>query len=223
MIPAGEMVALVGPSGAGKSTLLHLLTRLYDPIRGCIAFDGFNLRYVTQESLRAQIGVVFQESILFNTTIRENIRMGKPGASDAEVEAMAQIAEIHSFIVSLPSGYDTVVGKQGGLLSGGQKQRIAIARALLRDPTLLLLDEATSALDPEVEAALISNLKNVTKGRTILMVTHRLASAMGADRILVLDQGRIVEHGRHSELLARGDRYARLWRKAASRVVGKVA
>jgi ATP-binding cassette, subfamily B, bacterial len=210
---AGESVAFVGSSGSGKSTALSLVMRFYDPWSGSVTFDGHDLRGVTSASLRSQFGVVFQESFLFNTTVRENIRMGKPDATDAEVEAAAGAAEIHEFVVGQPDGYDTVVGERGGRLSGGQRQRLAIARAILRDPAILVLDEATSALDPGTEAAINATLERVAEGRTTITVTHRLAVAKGADRIFVLDQGRLVESGRHDELVAAPGLYQELWRR----------
>ncbi len=212
-IPAGETVAIVGPSGAGKSTILSLITRLYDVTAGAVTIDGHDLRQVTQDSLRAQIGVVLQETFLFNTTVRENIRLGKLDATDAEIEAAARAAEIHDLIVSLPQGYDTPTGELGGLLSGGQRQRIAIARAILREPTILILDEATSALDPATEAAIIATLERLARKRTVLVVTHRLAAVQHADRIFVVDSGCVVEEGTHHELLDRRGLYHELWWK----------
>jgi ATP-binding cassette subfamily B protein len=191
-IPRGSRVAIVGPSGSGKSTILNLILRLYEPLEGAVRFDGCDIRTVTRESLRAQTGVVFQESFLFNTTIRENIRLGRPDASDAEVEAAARAAEIHEFIESLPHGYDTNAGERGSLMSGGQRQRMAIARALVRDPAVLLLDEATSALDSATEAAIWATLRRATAGRTVVYVTHRLSSAADADLVLELKAGRLV-------------------------------
>lgn len=220
-ITAGQSVAFVGPSGSGKSIVLNLLTRFYDPAGGCISVDGHDLRRVTQESWRAQIGMVFQESFLFNTTIRENIRVGNTDATDAQVEAAAQAAEIHALIKDMPQGYDTVVGERGGRLSGGQRQRVAIARALLRDPAVLLLDEATSALDAATEAAINATLECVVRGRTVVSVTHRLASAVSADRIFVLDGGRVAESGSHDALLAHGGVYAQLWHKQSGFVVSE--
>lgn len=212
-IAQGEFVAFVGPSGSGKSTLLNLLLRFYDPLRGSISIDGYDLRDVTQESLRSQIAVVFQENFLFNTTIRENIRMADPQATDREVEAAAAAAEIHDFISSLPQGYDTQAGERGSRFSGGQRQRIAIARAILRNPAILILDEATSALDPTSEAAVNATLARVARGRTVISITHRLSSIQTADRIFVLNQGRLVESGRHEELLAFDGVYRRMWWK----------
>jgi ATP-binding cassette subfamily B protein len=213
VIPQGTSVALVGSSGSGKSTMLNLLLRFYDPNGGRIVIDGLDLRGVTQDSLRSQIGVVFQDSFLFNTTLRENIRVGRPSAMDPEIEAAAREAEIHDFIVSLPEGYSTMAGERGGRLSGGQRQRIAIARALLRDPAILLFDEATSALDPSTETALNETIRRAALGRTILSVTHRLASTPGADTIFVFDRGLLVERGCHSDLMASDGMYAHMWNK----------
>ncbi len=212
-IRAGESVAFVGPSGSGKSTVLTILNRFYEPDAGAVAFDGHAVRAASQDSLRSQLGIVFQESILFNTTIRENIRVGKPNATDAEIESAARAAEMHELILNMAQGYDTQVGERGGRLSGGQRQRIAIARALLRDPRVLVLDEATSALDAATEASLNKTLERVARGRTVVSVTHRLAAIVNMDRIFVMDQGRLVEQGRHAELLAFGGVYSKLWAK----------
>jgi len=209
----GHYVALVGSSGSGKSTLLTLMLRFYDPLSGRVTLDGHDLRDLTQESLRRQIGVVFQESILFNMSVRENIRLGNPDASDADIEAAMRAAEIHDFVSSLPDGYDTLAGERGSRFSGGQRQRLALARALVRNPAILLLDEATSALDPVSEAAINETLQRVARGRTVISVTHRLSTVTHADRIYVLDHGRIAEHGRHDALLRREGLYAQLWRK----------
>ncbi len=210
-ISAGAWVALVGPSGAGKSTLFKLLLRLYETQAGAILLDGHDLRAVTQESVRAQIGIVFQEPILFNTSIRENIRMGKLDATDAEIESAAQAAEIHDFIISLPKGYATLTGELGNQLSGGQRQRIAIARALVRDPAVLLFDEPAAALDAVTEAALSATMARLARTRTIITVTHRLATIRAADQICVMEQGRIVEQGRHDELMTHDGLYTKLW------------
>lgn len=218
-IPEGWSVAFVGASGSGKSTILNLLMRFYDPSAGCVAFDGHDLRQVSLESLRAQIGAVFQENFLFNTTIRENIRLGMLSATDEEVEAAAKEAEIHDFIMTLPEGYDTLAGERGGRFSGGQRQRMAIARAILRRPAVLLLDEATSALDVAAEAAINSTLSRVGRGCTVISVTHRLASVTDAHCLYVLDEGAIAEQGRHEDLLAKNGVYARLWRKQSGFVV----
>ena len=206
-------MAFVGPSGSGKSTVLNLLLRFYDPGGGSVVFDGIDLRLATRASLSAMMSVVFQESALFNTTVRENIRLGNPQASDSEIEAAARAAEIHDFIVSLPQGYDTVCGERGSRFSGGQRQRIAIARAMLRDPSILVLDEATSALDPATEAALNATFERLARGRTVIWVTHRLSTVVKMDRIFVMDQGKLAESGSHDELLARNGLYARLWNK----------
>jgi len=210
-IRSGESVVIVGPSGSGKSTLLGLLLRLADPTGGSVTVDGHDLRHVTQVSLRTQIGVVFQDSFLFDTTLRENIRLGKPEATDEEIEAAARDAGIHDFIASLPEGYATRAGEGGASLSGGERQRVAIARALVRKPAILILDEPASALDAQTEGAINRTLQQLGKGRTVIAVTHRLTSS-SSDRILVLNGGRLVEEGMHPDLLARGGVYAELWR-----------
>ena len=220
-IRAGESVAFVGPSGSGKSTVLTILNRFYEPDAGAVAFDGHAVRAASQDSLRGQLGIVFQESILFNTTIRENIRVGKPNATDAEIESAARAAEMHELILNMAQGYDTQVGERGGRLSGGQRQRIAIARALLRDPRVLVLDEATSALDAATEASLNKTLERVARGRTVVSVTHRLAAIVNMDRIFVMDQGRLVEQGRHDELLALSGVYSKLWEKQHGFVIAE--
>lgn len=212
-IAAGESVAIVGPSGCGKSTMLALLMRFYDPTSGVVTIDGVDLRDVSIAALRSQIGAVFQESFLFNDTIRDNIRLGRLDATDEEIEDAARAAAIHDFIVGLPEGYDTVVGERGGHLSGGQRQRLAIARALLSDPQVLVLDEATAALDPATEAAIQETLRRVTQGRTVISVTHRLFSAVDADRIVVLERGRLAEQGKHDDLLKNYGVYHRLWQQ----------
>ncbi|MBL8481744.1 MAG: ATP-binding cassette domain-containing protein [Rhodocyclaceae bacterium] len=212
-IPAGSSVAFVGASGSGKSTLLNLLLRFYDPARGRVVFDGVDIRGATQDSLRAQIGVVFQESFLFDTSVRDNIRMGRPQATEAEIATAARLAGLEDTLRTLPRGYDTRVGERGHLLSGGQRQRVAIARALLRDPAILVLDEATSALDPASEAAVNDTLRALRAGRTVIAVTHRLASVVDADRIVVLREGKLVEQGTHEQLLAAGTEYRALWEK----------
>ncbi len=185
-IPRGSRTAIVGPSGSGKTTVLNLILRLYEPTEGRILFDGVDIAHALRESLLAQIGVVFQESFLFNTSFRENIRLGQPNATDAEVEAAARAAEIHDFIAALPQGYDTNAGERGGLMSGGQRQRVAIARALVRNPAILLLDEATSALDAPTEAAILATLRRASEGRTVIFVTHRPAAIPDADQVLTL-------------------------------------
>jgi ATP-binding cassette subfamily B protein len=210
-IRAGESVVIVGPSGSGKTTLLGLLLRLADPTSGSVTIDGHDLRHVTQVSLRTQIGVVFQDSFLFDTTLRENIRLGKPEATDEEIETAARVAGIHDFIASLPDGYNSRAGEGGTALSGGERQRVAIARALVRQPAILILDEPASALDAQTEAAINRTLQQVGKGRTVIAVTHRLTPS-ASDRILVFNAGRLVEEGTHPELLSRGGVYATLWR-----------
>ncbi|MGL4495982.1 MAG: ABC transporter ATP-binding protein, partial [Beijerinckiaceae bacterium] len=212
VIPAGKRVAIVGPSGAGKSTMMSLVLRLHDPVAGSVTIDGHDLRDVTRDSLLSQIAVVFQDNVLFNVSLRENIRLGNPDATDAEIEAAAKQAEIDKFIRSLPQGYDTIVGERGDTLSGGQRQRIAIARALVRQPKILLLDEATSALDQSTEASINRTLKKIGKGRTVLFITHRLTSVVDMDEIIVLERGKLVERGTHAELMASGKLYKKLWR-----------
>jgi ATP-binding cassette subfamily B protein len=212
-IPRGTSVAFVGGSGSGKSTLLTLLARFYDPSEGKVTIDGVDLRDVTMESYRAQMGVVFQESFLFNTSIKENIRYGRIKATDEDIVAAAKLAEIHDVIVAMPDGYETVAGVRGGKISGGQRQRIALARAMIRDPKILLLDEATSALDPGTEAAVNATLKRVAPGRTTISVTHRLTTVMDSDKIVVLVKGTVAEQGSHQELLALGGVYKALWQK----------
>jgi ATP-binding cassette, subfamily B, bacterial len=210
-IPSGNSVAFVGRSGSGKSTLLNLLMRFYDPQQGCVRVDGQDIQAVSLASLRSQMGVVFQDTFLFNTSLRENIRMGKLGATDAEVEEAAQAVGIHATIMSLPAGYDTLAGEQGKLLSGGQRQRIALARAVLRRPSILLLDEATSALDPENEALIYETLKKLRRTCTILSVTHRLAPVADMDQIVVMEQGQVAEMGTHSDLMSQHGLYYHLF------------
>ncbi|MBW4984546.1 ABC transporter ATP-binding protein/permease [Mameliella sp. CS4] len=210
-VGAGENVALVGPSGSGKSTIGRLLFRFYDVEGGAIRIDGQDLRDVTQDSLHAAIGVVPQDTVLFNDTIRYNIAYGRDGASEEEIVAAAKAAQIHSFIESLPEGYDTQVGERGLKLSGGEKQRVGIARTLLKDPPILLLDEATSALDTETEASIQDALRRAGEGRTVITIAHRLSTIADADRIVVLQDGEVVETGTHDALLTKGGRYAALW------------
>ncbi|MFP4273734.1 MAG: ABCB family ABC transporter ATP-binding protein/permease [Paracoccaceae bacterium] len=210
-VGAGEKVAIVGPSGSGKSTIGRLLFRFYDVTGGALRIDGQDLRDVTQDSLHDAIGVVPQDTVLFNDTIRYNIAYGREGATQAEIEAAARAAQIHDFIAGLPEGYDTAVGERGLKLSGGEKQRVGIARTLLKNPPILLLDEATSALDTDTEAEIQDALARAGQGRTVLTIAHRLSTVADADRIVVLQDGRIVEEGSHVDLLARQGRYAQLW------------
>jgi ATP-binding cassette, subfamily B, heavy metal transporter len=212
-VPAGKTVAIVGPSGAGKSTISRLLFRLYDVSGGRILIDGQDIRNVTQSSLRASIGMVPQDTVLFNDTIRYNIRYGRWDASDAEVEQAAQLAQIDGFIRMSPKGYETQVGERGLKLSGGEKQRVAIARTVLKGPPILMLDEATSALDSHTEREIQDALERVSRNRTSLVIAHRLSTIVGADEIIVLDQGRIVERGTHPALLASGGLYASMWNR----------
>lgn len=208
----GEVAAFVGPSGAGKTTITALVPRFYDPQDGRVLVDGHDVRNVTLESLRRDIGIVTQETYLFHDTVANNLRYGNPNASDTDIEAAARAANIAEFIAALPNGYDTVVGERGHKLSGGERQRLAIARVLLKDPRILILDEATSSLDYENEAAIQKALEVVMRGRTSLVIAHRLSTVLAADVIFVIDDGRIVESGRHVTLLARGGLYSRLYR-----------
>jgi ATP-binding cassette, subfamily B, heavy metal transporter len=211
VLPAGKVTAVVGSSGAGKSTLSRLLYRFYDIQQGRILIDGQEIRDVTQASLRAAIGIVPQDTVLFNDTLEYNIRYGRPSASDQEVLAVAEAAHLSRFIADLPDGMQTRVGERGLKLSGGEKQRVAIARALLKQPALLIFDEATSALDSESEKAIQKELEEVSQGRTTLVIAHRLSTVVDADQIVVLEQGRIVEQGRHAQLLSQRGRYSELW------------
>ncbi len=210
-IPAGSVCAVVGASGAGKSTLARLLFRFYDVQSGSITIDGQDLRSVTQASLRSAIGIVPQDTVLFNDTIGYNIGYGKPGCSQAEIEAAAKTAQIHDFILRLPDGYNTTVGERGLKLSGGEKQRVAIARTVLKNPALLILDEATSALDSTTEAAIQAQLKDISKSRTTLVIAHRLSTIVDADTIIVMDAGRVVEQGTFDALIAANGRFAAMW------------
>jgi ATP-binding cassette subfamily B protein len=210
-LPAGCTLAVVGGTGAGKSTLVRLLCRFYDVEAGRILIDGQDVRDVTQASLRGAIGVVPQDTVLFNDTIGANIAYGRPGASQAEIERAAETAQIKGFIEGLPDGWATLVGERGLKLSGGEKQRVAIARMVLKDPRLLVLDEATSALDTVTERALQTAIRQITRGRTSLVIAHRLSTVVDADRLVVMEAGRVVESGTHAQLLAQGGRYAHLW------------
>jgi ABC-type transport system involved in Fe-S cluster assembly fused permease/ATPase subunit len=222
-VPPGGTVAIVGPSGSGKSTVARLLFRFYDVDRGAIRIDGQDLREVTQESLRRAIGVVPQDTVLFNDTVRYNIAYGRPGASDAEIEEAARHARIHDFIAALPDGYRSSVGERGLKLSGGEKQRVAIARVILKGPRILIFDEATSALDTRTEQEIQANLDEVSAGRTTLIIAHRLSTVVKADEILVLEQGRIVERGDHAALLAKGGVYAEMWARQQQEAAERAA
>ncbi|QEL55151.1 ABCB family ABC transporter ATP-binding protein/permease [Chromobacterium paludis] len=211
-IPAGQTLAVVGASGAGKSTLSRLLFRFYDVTAGAVKINGQDIRKLTQDSLRAHIGIVPQDTVLFNDTVYYNIAYGKPGATREEVIEAARSAHIHDFVSSLPDGYDTLVGERGLKLSGGEKQRVAIARTILKNPPILIFDEATSALDSRTEKAIQNELAAISANRTTLIIAHRLSTIVDADRILVLDAGRVVEQGSHRELLAKDGRYAEMWR-----------
>jgi ATP-binding cassette subfamily B protein len=211
--PPGRTIAIVGPSGAGKSTISRLLYRFYDVTGGRILIDGFDLRGVTQDSLRRAIGIVPQDTVLFNDTIYYNIAYGRPDATREEVEQAAKHARIHDFVAALPDGYRTMVGERGLKLSGGEKQRVAIARTILKGPPILILDEATSALDSLTEHEIQEALRRVARGRTTLVIAHRLSTIVDADEILFLDHGRIVERGTHKELLALRGHYAGMWNR----------
>lgn len=214
--PAGSHVAIVGPSGSGKSTLVNLLMRFWDPRQGQVLFDGHDLREVKLASLRSQIGLVFQDTFVFDTTLRENIAIGRPGATQAEIVQAAKAARLDSYIALLPDGYDTLLGERGVKMSGGQRQRLAIARALLRNPRILILDEATSALDSRTESEILDTLREVSRGRTTISITHRLSLAATANHIMVLDEGRVVEQGSHSELVKAGGLYQQLYEEQTS-------
>jgi len=215
-VPAGQTVAIVGSSGSGKSTIGRLLFRFYDVGGGSLSIDGQDVRAVTQESLHQKIGVVPQDTVLFNDTIYYNIAYGRPDASEAEIIAAAKAAKIHDFVMTLPKGYDTAVGERGLKLSGGEKQRVGIARTLLKNPPILLLDEATSALDTDTEREIQAELKAMGKGRTVITIAHRLSTIADADQIIVLEDGKIVEEGKHETLLSKNGRYAQLWQRQAA-------
>ncbi|MGE0416387.1 MAG: ABC transporter ATP-binding protein/permease [Acetobacteraceae bacterium] len=219
VIPAGRKLAIVGPTGAGKSTISRLLFRFYDVTGGRVTIDGQDVRDVTQDSLRAAIGVVPQDTVLFNDTIRYNIGYGRPNASQQEIEQAARLAQVHDFVMQLPEGYDTRVGERGLKLSGGEKQRVAIARTILKDPRILILDEATSALDTRTEQEIQTALRAVAAHRTTLVIAHRLSTVVDADEIIVLSDGRVVERGTHASLLADGGLYARMWAMQAAEQV----
>jgi ATP-binding cassette subfamily B protein len=212
-VPAGKTVAVVGPSGAGKSTISRILYRFYDIKSGSVTIDGQDIRDVTQASLRKVIGIVPQDTVLFNDTVKYNIAYGRIGATEAEIKEAARLAQIDKFIVELPLGYDAMVGERGLKLSGGEKQRVAIARTILKNPPILLLDEATSALDTHTEREIQGALAEVSRNRTSLVIAHRLSTVIDADEILVLDHGQIVERGRHADLVARDGHYAAMWNK----------
>lgn len=214
-LPAGQSVAFVGRSGAGKSTLLKLLLGFYEPSAGRVAIDGHDLRHIDSASLGSRVGTVLQQTLLVNASVRRNIAFAKPDASDEEIAAAARLAGIHEFIAALPKGYESPVGEGGKFFSEGQRQRLSLARAILPDPAILLLDEVTSALDPETESAINATIRQLARSRTVMLVTHRLASAAFVDHIVVMDQGQVVEQGRHDELLARGGLYQQLWQLQA--------
>ncbi|PYJ73971.1 MAG: ABC transporter ATP-binding protein, partial [Verrucomicrobia bacterium] len=210
-IDPNQIVGLVGGTGAGKSTLLSLVPRFYDPNKGSITLDGRNLREITKKTLRTQIAIVLQDTLLFSTSVRENIAYGRPEAAEEEIVDAARRAQADEFIRQLPNGYASLVGERGGHLSVGQRQRIGIARAFLKNAPVLLLDEPTSALDPATESAIMDTIKELMRGRTTLIATHRLATIHSLDQIIVLEQGRIVEQGRGAELIAHGGVYAKLY------------
>jgi ATP-binding cassette, subfamily B, bacterial HlyB/CyaB len=214
-VPAGQIVGIVGPSGSGKSTLTKLVQRLYIPASGRVLVDGVDIAMVDTAWLRRQIGVVLQENILFNQSVRDNIALADPAMPMERIIAAAQLAGAHEFILELPEGYDTIVGERGGSVSGGQRQRIAIARALVTNPRILIFDEATSALDYESERVIQQNMRQIARGRTVFIIAHRLSTVRGSDRILTIERGRLVEDGTHDELIGTGGRYATLHRLQA--------
>ncbi|MCS6933208.1 MAG: ABC transporter ATP-binding protein/permease [Acetobacteraceae bacterium] len=222
-VPPGRTLAIVGPTGAGKSTISRLLFRFYDATAGRILVDGQDIRGVTQQSLRAAIGVVPQDTVLFNDTIRYNIAYGRPDATEEEIVEAAKLAQVHDFVLRLPQGYDTIVGERGLKLSGGEKQRVAIARTILKNPRILILDEATSALDTRTEQEIQSALKSAAAGRTTLVIAHRLSTVVEADEIIVLQEGRIAERGDHPSLIAKGGLYADMWRRQAEAIAAAEA
>jgi ATP-binding cassette subfamily B protein len=222
-VPPGRTMAIVGPTGAGKSTISRLLFRFYDVTGGRILVDGQDIRALTQTSLRHAIGVVPQDTVLFNDTIRYNIAYGRPGATDAEVEEAARLAQVHDFVMRLPDGYKTMVGERGLKLSGGEKQRVAIARTILKNPRILILDEATSALDTGTEQEIQSALRGVSRDRTTLVIAHRLSTVVEADEIIVLQDGQIVERGGHGVLIAADGLYAEMWRRQSEAVAAAEA
>jgi ATP-binding cassette subfamily B multidrug efflux pump len=227
IVRPGERIGLIGRSGAGKSTLVNLLLRFYDIEQGCITIDGQDVRHITQESLRTQIGMITQDTSLLHRSIADNIRYGRPQATQAEIEAAARKAQAHDFIMGLRDwngreGYQAHVGERGVKLSGGQRQRVAIARVILKDAPILLLDEATSALDSEIEASIQQQLIGLMDGKTVIAIAHRLSTIARLDRLIVLDQGRIVEQGTHSELLSRNGLYAALWQHQSGGFLGDV-
>jgi len=219
-VPPGEVIGIVGRSGSGKSTLTKLIQRLYVPESGRVLVDGVDLAMVDTAWLRRSIGVVLQENMLFNRSVRENIALSDPAMPMERVVHAAKLSGAHEFILELPEGYDTMVGEHGSNLSGGQRQRIAIARALITDPKIIIFDEATSALDYESEAIIQQNMRYICKGRTVFIIAHRLASVRMANRILVIDKGRVVESGGHKDLVERGGYYARLYQHQAGMAVG---
>jgi subfamily B ATP-binding cassette protein HlyB/CyaB len=214
-VPAGQIVGIVGPSGSGKSTLAKLIQRLYMPESGRVVVDGADLNVVDPAWLRRQIGVVLQESVLFNRSVRDNIALADPAMPIERIIAAAQLAGAHEFILQLPNGYDTILGERGSNLSGGQRQRVAIARALVMDPRIVIFDEATSALDYESERAIQQNMAQIARGRTVFIIAHRLSTVRRTDRIITIDGGRLVEDGTHDELINTGGRYASLHRLQA--------